>query len=53
LGKKKILEKNSRGKLEKMKRNFPSLPDLANVAWHFTPPYGPHHGGTYEIMPMN
>ncbi len=24
--------------------------DLANVVWHFTPPYGPHHGGTYEIM---
>ena len=24
--------------------------ELANVIWHFTPPYGPHHGGTYEIM---
>jgi hypothetical protein len=23
---------------------------LANVTWHLTPPYGPHHGGTYEIM---
>ena len=22
----------------------------ANVKWHFTPPHGPHHGGTYEIM---
>ena len=22
----------------------------ANVKWHFTPPYGPHHGGVYEIM---
>ena len=22
----------------------------ANVKWHLTPPHGPHHGGTYEIM---
>ena len=22
----------------------------ANVKWHWTPPHGPHHGGTYEIM---
>ena len=22
----------------------------ADVIWHFTPPYGPHHGGIYEIM---
>ncbi len=22
----------------------------ADVTWHLTSPYGPHHGGTYEIM---
>jgi hypothetical protein len=22
----------------------------AAINWHLTPPYGPHHGGTYEIM---
>ena len=22
----------------------------ANATWHFTPPYGPHHGGIYETM---
>ena len=22
----------------------------AKVKWHLTPPYGPHHGGVYEIM---
>ena len=22
----------------------------ANIDWSFTPPYGPHHGGIYEIM---
>jgi hypothetical protein len=25
-------------------------PTEANVKWHFTPPYGPHHGGIYETM---
>jgi hypothetical protein len=24
--------------------------EKANVKWHFTPPYSPHHGGIYEIM---
>jgi hypothetical protein len=27
-----------------------TAPTQANVKWHFTPPYGPHHGGTYETM---
>ena len=25
-------------------------PVEANVKWHFTPPYAPHHGGIYESM---
>jgi hypothetical protein len=24
--------------------------ELAEVTWHFTPPYAPHHGGIYETM---
>ena len=23
---------------------------FAQIHWHFTPPYGPHHGGIYETM---
>ena len=23
---------------------------FAQIYWHFTPPYGPHHGGIYETM---
>jgi hypothetical protein len=23
---------------------------LLLLGWHLTPPYGPHHGGTYEIL---